>query len=261
MEMSKGKDRNGAIRDYWNSRADLGIRAGSNDHTAKRLEIQAIANYIRDGQTILDIGCGNGVTAIELARRYEVKIIGLDYAAAMISAASENANNVVLKGELRFEIGDVLQLPEFEEKFDVIYTERTLINLSDFSLQKQSIKKITDALKVGGSYVMCENSQDGSDSINRLREQVGLSRIDPPWHNRYFKDDDLKRLSIPGVRLEQIECYSSTYYLLSRVVNAWCAKQEGREPNYDDPINQLAVQLPAMGDLGQGKIWLWRKVK
>jgi len=259
--MSKRKDRNGAVLDYWNSRADLGIRAGSNDYTAKRLEIEAIASFVMDGQTILDIGCGNGVTTIELARRYEVKIIGLDYAEAMISAARENANNQVLKGEIRFEIGDVLQLPEFEEKFDIVYTERTLINLSDFSLQRRSIKAITDVLKVGGSYVMCENSQDGLNSINRLRERVGLSRIDPPWHNRYFKDDELKRLRIRGVRLERIECYSSTYYLLSRVVNAWCARQEGREPDYNDAINQLAIELPAIGDMGQGKIWLWRKVK
>jgi hypothetical protein len=35
--------------------------------------------------------------------------------------------------------------------------------------------------------------------------------------------------------------------------------QNGKEPEYDSPINQLALKLPPFGDIGQTKIWVWRK--
>ena len=53
--------------------------------------------------------------------------------------------------------------------------------------------------------------------------------------------------------------YSSTYYFLSRVVNAAVAAEAGEDPDYDSFINRLALKLPPMGDMGQGKIWLWRR--
>jgi hypothetical protein len=106
---------------------------------------------------------------------------------------------------------------------------------------------------------MCENSQDGLDQMNAVRESVGLSRITPPWHNRYLRDAEIEQTKIPGLTLERIDYFSSTYYFLSRIVNAWQAAQNGREPDYDDPMNQLALKLPRLGKFGQGRIWLWRK--
>jgi len=107
---------------------------------------------------------------------------------------------------------------------------------------------------------MCENSQNGLDRINSLRREIGLESITTPWHNRYLLDTELSQLDIPGVRLERVNFYSSTYYFLSRIINAWIASNEGKEPDYEAPINQLALRLPAVvGDFGQGRIWLWRR--
>jgi hypothetical protein len=107
---------------------------------------------------------------------------------------------------------------------------------------------------------MLENSQDGLDKINLLRQQVGLQPVKAPWHNRYLKDSELQTFSVPGVVLEKVIFHSSTYYFLSRVVNAWLAAQEGKEPDYDSPVNELALRLPAIGDLGQGKVWVWKRL-
>ncbi len=247
-------------RTFWNKCSQLGEMAGTKDLIAKKLEIEAIAKYVRDGQRILDIGCGNGITAIELARSFEVDILGIDYAEEMIKGARNLAKGLNLKGTVRFEIGDIENLHEYGRKVDLAYTERALINLPDWETQKQAIRAITDQLVHRGQYVMCENSQDGLDMINTLRVRVGLKAIEPPWHNRYFQDMELEQCDFPGVVLESIDFYSSTYYFLSRVVNAWIATQEGNEPNYNSPINQLALQLPSIGNMGQGRIWVWRKV-
>ena len=75
------------IHSFWNSRAVLGQAAGSNDVIAKQLEIETLASYVKDGDRILDFGCGNGVTALDFARRHQVDVLGIDYAEEMIDAA------------------------------------------------------------------------------------------------------------------------------------------------------------------------------
>lgn len=52
---------------------------------------------------------------------------------------------------------------------------------------------------------------------------------------------------------------ASTYYLLSRLINAKLAAQEGREPAYDSPINQMTLRLPVIGNFGQHRLWVIRK--
>ena len=245
---------------FWNSRAELGQWAGTRDVIAKQLEVDAISTYVREGMRILEVGCGNGITAIEIARRHKVEILGIDFAKEMITAANSMLAGQQLQGSAKFQVGDVLGSLGLIEKFDLIYSERVLINLPDWPAQRQAILNMTELLAEKGLYVMCENSQDGLTQINSLRAQVGLPAIIPPWHNRYFRDAEVEQMRVPGVILEGVNYYSSTYYFLSRVVNACLAAQEGKDPDYSAPINQLALRLPPIGDFGQGRIWLWRKI-
>lgn len=245
---------------FWNNRAALGVNAGSNDVTAKQIEIEAIASYVKDGMRILDFGCGSGVTALELARRYNVDLLGIDYAKEMVNTAQELAAGLQTKGNANFQVGDISTLHTLTERFDIVYSERVLINLKNWEEQRDAIAAITDLLVPGGAYVMCENSIDGLEAINKLRHNIGLDTINPPWHNRYFSDAEIEMLSLPGVTLEEINYFSSTYYFLSRVVNAWLSAREGELPAYDAPVNQLALSLPPIGQMGQGRIWVWRKM-
>jgi ubiquinone/menaquinone biosynthesis C-methylase UbiE len=249
-----------SVRAYWNSRAGLGKWAGTRDLIAKELELKAIAEFVRPGMKVLDAGCGNGIAAIELARHFQVDITAIDYAADMVGAASQTAATVPLAGTIQFREGDVTNLHDLPRDFDLIYTQRVIINLPDWETQKKAIAELTGLLRVGGVYAMVENSQEGLDKINALRQQIGLPPVVVPWHNRYLKDSELQTLSVQGVTLEKVIFHSSTYYFLSRVVNAWLAAREGKEPDYDSPVNELALQLPAIGDLGQGRVWVWKRL-
>ncbi len=252
-----------SILEFWEERAKHLEKAGTNDLLAKQLEIEAIANYLRDGMHVLDVGCGNGVTAIELARRFRIQITGLDFAAEMIAAGTRAQDRAKLKGTLRFQVADIrdpLIVSAHLGRYDLVYTERVLINLADWPSQRRAIVDIASFLKVGGLYVMCENSQDGLGEINNLREMVGLYRIEPPWHNRYLRDSEINSEKFDTLELEQVVHYGSTYYFLSRIVNAALAATQGTEPDYLSLINQLALRLPPLFKFGQGRIWLWRKI-
>jgi ubiquinone/menaquinone biosynthesis C-methylase UbiE len=257
--MTNSQEAKGDVRGFWNRRAGLGQWAGTRDVTAKQLEMEVLAAQVRDGMRVLEVGCGNGITALEIARRHRVRVLAIDFAEEMISAAQKLAEGQELKGSVEFKVGDVRQMADIAERFDLIYTERVLINLPDWPTQRQALTDIIRLLAPGGVYAMCENSQDGLDCLNALRAPAGLPAIAPPWHNRYFRDAELATVSLPDVKLEAVHQYSSTYYFLSRVVNAWLAAREGKEPDYEAPVNQLALKLPPIGDCGQGRLWLWRK--
>lgn len=248
------------ILNFWNERARLGEQAGTNDMVMKELEMRCLASHVRDGLSVLEIGCGNGLTAIDLARRYTVAIDAFDFSPDMITAAQQRLQPEVLKGRVAFAVGDVRSLARERNDYDLAYSERVLINLPDWPSQAEAIKAVLSRLKIGGYYLMLENSRDGLDAVNQMRTTVGLEKIDPPWHNRYLRETEVHELQIDGVKLQKVEAIGSTYYFISRVINAWQAKQRNETPRYDAPINQLALLLPPVGDFGQTKLWVWERL-
>lgn len=248
-----------SIREFWDSRAGLGLWAGTNDIVAKEVEMLALERYIRNGMKILEAGCGNGVSAIHLAKKFKVDVTASDYSGEMIEAAKKLFKGQECLGNVRFQQLDILTLVETQELYDLIFTERVIINLSTWETQKKGIENIFKLLKPGGVFLMLENSAEGLEEINRFRASIGLPRIEAPWHNRYLRDSEISSIQNPDIKLEKIDYYSSTYYFLSRIANAFLAKESGGEPDYNAPLNRLALQLPSLGEFGQGRIWVWRK--
>ena len=247
------------IKKYWDERASFGFNAGTNDSILKKIEISKLKEYVKTGMKILDLGCGNGVTAIDIASNYDVSISAYDYAPKMVEQAMINKKNAKLKGTINFELGDIKDVDKIKETYDLIYTERVLINLSNWIEQMNSIKAIIKLLKSKGIYLMCENSQDALDRLNEFRLKANLEKIIPPWHNRYFLEKEIKKISINDAKLIKVEPFTSTYYFVSRIINAWESKSSNKNPEYDAPINNLASLLPSIGDIGQTKLWIWEK--
>lgn len=245
---------------FWNERANLGFKAGTNDEIMKLMEMQTISTYISDGLSVLDFGCGNGITVNYLLDNFNINIVGIDFSTNMICEAQKYTNELHPESNVPFIVGDETILKKFDKKFDIIYTERTLINLDSWEKQKEVIIDLCNLLTDNGRYIMCESSLDGLQKINFLREKLNLEPITPPWHNRYFLDKNIAELqNFAHIQLVEVNNFSSTYYFLSRVLNAALAAQANQMPSYDSPLNKLALSLPSIGDMGQGKIWVWKK--
>ena len=254
-------------KEFWNKRATLGIMAGTNDILSKQLEIDEILSYIYiytkqfPINTVLDFGCGNGITLVELAKKFtHTTFLGIDFSEKMIEEGKKIIQENKLENRVNLICGNHNILENLTERFDIIYSERALINLNSWEEQRKTILQLVSLLNDNGQYLMCECSLDGLNLINNYREALNLSKIIPPWHNTYFEDSKINELAQTNeVKLKEISHFSSTYYFLSRVINAKFAQEKNEEPDYNAPINQLALKLPSINTCGQGKIWVWTK--
>lgn len=247
------------ILKFWEERAALGDKAGSDDVLAKDIEVSAIMSNVKDGMKVAEFGCGNGLLAVKIAQKFDVKILAFDFSPNMISQAKSFGERAGVSDKVEFKVADIRDEVFIEEKFDLIITERMLINICDWSKQKEAICEMARMLASGGKLVICENSQTGLNELNELRRSVEIPEITPPWHNRYLVDEEVASVSPDFCGNPEVIPFSSTYYFLSRVVNAWLAKQAGVDPAYDAPINRLGTLLPPLASCAQGKIWIWTR--
>ena len=137
-------------------------------------------------------------------------------------------------------------------------TERCVINLTSAELQIKAIDNIHAALVQGGIYLMLECTKQGLDRINLCRAQIGLPLIAMPWHNLYLDEDAILPAIASGFELKEVNHFASTYYLISRTITAKLAAP-GEEPNYLSPINQVAAQLPSLGDYAPHRLFVLAK--
>ncbi len=193
------------------------------DANFKQLEIGFITKYLKKDYIVGDIGCGDGVTAISIAPKVK-KVIGIERSTYLKQQAKKNLlnsnlNNIIIKD------GDILKL-NLEEEFNLVITERVIINLPSWDYQLAAIDNLFKSLKPGGLYIMIENTNDGLLALNQLREMVGLKPVGIHWHNVYLDYEQFSN-SIKG-KFEMIERKSfSLYYFLTRVYTQMFANFEG----------------------------------
>jgi SAM-dependent methyltransferase len=98
------------------------------------------------GGTILDVGCGLGMHAVELSERGYL-VVGLDLSLAMLSRAGDEAQDRGLK--INFLHGDMREMA-FEGAFDAVLCWGTTFGYFDDEANRKVIERLYKALKPGG---------------------------------------------------------------------------------------------------------------
>ena len=111
-------------------------------------EFSEFLKFIKNGDSILDLGCGNG-RLYELFEDLSIDYLGLDRSSNLISAAKEKWKGCAAK----FGIGDALDL-EFKNEFDAVFFIAVLHHISSEELRLEALKGIYDSLKPGGKFFM-----------------------------------------------------------------------------------------------------------
>lgn len=253
------------IKEFWEGKAKEqrdSYKASWEDYYCMQLEIETVNNLLEDSDIVLDIGCANGFGTIELASRRPIKIKGIDYAEEMIAAARKvlNQNKDILKGEVSFDIGNILHLNEKENYYNKVITKRVVINLENLENQIKAAKEVHRVLKPEGIFYMSEASADGLKRINALRREFLLDELKEPWHNKYIDENNFIEGISDLFEVIDILNFSSTYYVGSRVLQPFINKLLNKTPNYLSEINNLFKQLPSYGDYGIQKLFILRRI-
>jgi demethylmenaquinone methyltransferase/2-methoxy-6-polyprenyl-1,4-benzoquinol methylase len=106
------------------------------------------------GDSILDVCCGTGDLAFELAGRVSPggRIVGCDFSEPMLDLAREKATQRGVDS-VRFEWADALQLPYDAGRFDAVTVGFGVRNFAD---RDKGLREMTRVLRPGGRLVVLE---------------------------------------------------------------------------------------------------------
>ncbi len=95
-----------------------------------------------EGANVLDIGCGTGRYSVEFAKRGAAKVVGLDFAPAMIEFSQQMAGQMGVADLCEFICGDI-RTARLENPFDIIVAIGLFDYVSDPGPLFQQIAALT----------------------------------------------------------------------------------------------------------------------
>ena len=267
-----------SIKDHWESWArefGTGLRATTKAPSLKKLEIDALQRGIRsvglanrDHAKILEVGCGNGYNCFALANIFaQFNVTGVDLVPQMISAAQalKEASNLP---NVEFRVGDIRELDrnaELADGYDLILTDRCIINLNNDELQQAALDQLSKKLVPGGFLLLIENPQALHSAQNDLREWVGLPRRPIAEFNHFLSEDQFLAHANRSLDLIKVEDFISLHdivlYVLLPMIN-------GGKTDYEHPIVHAAAELSVRmnehytspcGSFGQNRMYIFSK--
>lgn len=252
------------IHTYWEEQAqtykDSGI-ATNPDTYSHRKELEVFRHYLQDSVRLLEFGCGNGLISRGILRHYELsEYMGVDYSPAMIAECDKSylANRTAFKTpKVGYAVGNVLTY-QTSHPFDYVMTDRCLINLPSYEEQLSAVRNIHSALAPGGTFLMAECSNQSLANLNSVRAGYDLTPIPERWHNLYLDEERFLGEIRDLFTLESIDNFNSTYFLISRTLNA-ILTPPGEQADYLSPLNLAASRLPALGDYAPLKLFILKK--
>ena len=143
---------------------------------------------LQHGDTALDIGCGTGDLAVELAKRIGQagKIVGIDVSEEMIARAQRKARHLHLPIEFHVEQAETLSFSD--HSFNAVVSSLVFHALSD-NLKHTVLAKIARMLKAGGHLTIIDffnssgqiltHAAQPADSYNlpSLLRQLGFQQV------------------------------------------------------------------------------------
>jgi ubiquinone/menaquinone biosynthesis C-methylase UbiE len=131
---------------------------------------------LQPGEKVLDVGCGTGTLAIEVARRVgrAGHVAGIDPGAQQIAHARAQAARRNLP--IDFQIGVIEQLPFPDQTFDVVFSTLMMHHLPT-PLKRQGLAEIARVLKPGGRLVIADFKHKQERAGQAARFHAGGSRI------------------------------------------------------------------------------------
>lgn len=266
------------IQQHWQNWArsyGKDLRATTKGRTAKMIEIAAIGRVVERARQefgrplrILEVGCGNGFNCSWVAQTFsDCQVIGLDYIPEMIDAARlRQAEDGIDDTRLSYLVGNAVELDNVSGPFDLIFTDRCLINLNSWDLQSQAYRLMAKLLGPRGYLATIENSTEARARQNDLRLVNGLSDRPIDSFNTFIADGRFEALAREiDLQVVATRNISSLHDLLLYVL---LPMTNGGIVDYDNPLIEASAKLNIdllekfdldLGPIGQNRLVLCQK--
>lgn len=122
--------------------------AGEFNRTRNKYDpmIDELKGYIKDGERVLDLGCGSG-RLYQLFTNKNIDYIGVDFAENLVKIAKEKYGDY-------FEVADILSLPFSDQYFDSVWSIAVLHHIPTIELRKRALGEIKRVLRPGGRVIV-----------------------------------------------------------------------------------------------------------
>jgi cyclopropane fatty-acyl-phospholipid synthase-like methyltransferase len=127
------------------------LRPGGKSATEQLFEW---ANFQPD-ETVLELASSFGETAIALAKRFGVRVVGVEKNPESVARANNNIRAAGLENRVKIIEGDIFHLEEISEQFDYVFAE-AILSMQSPSGKAKILRSVCDRLKPGGKFLSHE---------------------------------------------------------------------------------------------------------
>ncbi len=173
------EDRKAKERDYHNQRRDnsAGIEEIEKKYSTQdkwysivRKSRECLEKWLREnctGKCVLDYGCGDGDSSLELIRMGASKVVGIDISDVSVENAKKEASKEGVAGRAQFYVMDAENMEFDDNTFDLIYESGVLHHLD---LQKAYVE-LSRVLRGDGA-IICNEALGHNPLIQCYRERT-----------------------------------------------------------------------------------------
>jgi ubiquinone/menaquinone biosynthesis C-methylase UbiE len=221
-------------------------------------EIELLRRQIPEGAKVLDAGCGEGEGTLAYSSVPGGVVHAVDFSETRLEKARERLSE---SKNVTFQQVDFLGDYNLDSDYDIVISQRFLINLMEWPLQQKVLLDLMSRLKPGGRLLMLEGSRDGVDALNEFRAAMEMEPIPVKWHNLFFDDQALVDFMRQHGHNLIGEAGLGTYFLLTRGIRPVL----DQTLNWDCDFNRLAAAARTEELLGLGsrfsrlKLWIFQK--
>jgi ubiquinone/menaquinone biosynthesis C-methylase UbiE len=153
-----------------------------------RLLADRLAKVLRPADRVLEVAPGPGYLSVELAKRGQYQITGLDISQTFVEIATENARKASV--HINFQKGNAAAMPFADETFDLVICRAAFKN---FSEPLEAMYEMHRVLRSGGRAIIIDLRKDASmDDINAYIRNTDLS-----WMNSLIYKLTFRYMLIP----------------------------------------------------------------
>lgn len=128
------------------------------------------ANF-QPGETVLELAASFGESAIAMAKRFGVHVVGIEKNPESVAIATKNIHAAGLEGQVTIIEGDIFRLDTISEQFDYVLAE-AILTMQSQEAKLKILQGIRDRLKPKGKFLSHEllarnNEEDIHQSLSQ----------------------------------------------------------------------------------------------